>query len=442
MAEKHGEDCKESPTWGGAPNASSEALDTMAELPLHTSDRPLPTCGCPKCAAADGTTIDHPVACDERQRRFLEACGGNVGKAAHLHTQMLLWRREFGVQALLEDADAAELRDRAVKCCCPVGLLTARDRCGRAIRLSRFGYCDIEEAARSDLGTGESGAVAFLRHHVWCNEHAARVQAQELAIIDLRNLSRKHLTRLTMSVLREAITLDQRFYPGKLHRVLVVNPPTLLKSVVWPAVRSWLSEDTMGRVRLLGDTREAATRAALLEEVAEQALPYCLGGTAAVGAVPVHARLREGAEAIDGETELTLPMGIGARTVAPLPSALRRMTSAPPAELLVRSLYSSTGTPSTAKVCVCFIDGPAAVVAADGAARNATTGATTIGPIDCAAQTAPTVHPLATPPAAATHIAVEILDEGGSWWRARTVFVEVSGIGASDWTVEVGTGGA
>ena len=109
---------------------------------------------------------------------------------------------------------------------------------------------------------------------------------------------------------------------------------------------------------------------------------------------------------------------------------------APPPELLVRSLYSSTGTPSTAKISVHYVDGLEAAAALALLTETAAADAAALGPLDCAAQVMPAVHPRPPPTCASSHIAVVMWDEGGSWWRERTIFVDVGGVSPSHWVVE------
>jgi hypothetical protein len=104
------------------------------------------------------------------------------------------------------------------------------------------------------------------------------VHAQKLIIWDLANLSRELLCRDALQLLHQVIENDRRHYPRTVHRVLVVNSPSVLQTV-WPTIARWMDEVTLSRVSILGDARSGEARAALLAELADEDLPRYLGGS-------------------------------------------------------------------------------------------------------------------------------------------------------------------
>ena len=101
--------------------------------------------GEPTLAAERGWTFHAPAAAS----RFLRVCGGNQSKAAHVLTKSLLWRRDFGVDALMaEPLETSEARALAIQPIFPMGVHSRRSRGGHAIYILRVGYA-VPSAGRA-----------------------------------------------------------------------------------------------------------------------------------------------------------------------------------------------------------------------------------------------------------------------------------------------------
>ena len=239
-------------------------------------------CSCEKCqkTVTSMVTASAALVTEETAERYLRVNDGNQMKAAHRLTKSLVWRSQFIDDNLCDDLALA--RSAAVARFCPSVLHDRQDRQGHAIKVIRLGMADPSAADLPDVFRGESAQVAFLRHHVWLNEKATLGADQQpgnkqrLSIIDLTNLSLRHLQRSPMRVLRAMIESDGRHYPGLLFRCYVVNAGVLLQ-MVWPLIKSWLDEQTLSRVRVLGSMSDPANRAVICEDIAEADLPPFLG---------------------------------------------------------------------------------------------------------------------------------------------------------------------
>lgn len=249
--------------------------------------------------------------------RFVMGCQGDAAKAAHVLTDSLLWRHEFGTDTL---RDASDERWRAIQRYYPMGLLDGRDAQGLPVIVVRLGLCDPSGAPVPRVYADETGEEAWLKSHVWLNEQADKVAPERIVIMDLHNMSRVHVRPASLAMLQRAVAIDQRHYPGCIKRYFLVNAPVLLRSV-WSVIASWLDPISLDRVRVLGDARsDPSVAAELRAAVPPDVLPEYVGGEAR-GCVPVHPLLRAGFTPIDAEVLATLPMGTRGRATAAVPSA-------------------------------------------------------------------------------------------------------------------------
>ena len=173
----------------------------------------LPLCTCERCTASLAALTDAaratvcrptgtPTVCASN---FLEVAGGDEGKASHLITSTLIWREEFGYSTSLEQF--AEERAHAVQRVCPCGISPRRDREGRGVVVIRVGFAEPTMAAIPAFFVAgdapESCEEAWQRHLAWVTEQAARIQDQRVLILDLANLSRRHLTKQALGALHD-----------------------------------------------------------------------------------------------------------------------------------------------------------------------------------------------------------------------------------------------
>lgn len=388
-------------------------------------------CMCERCAVrlasclpaagkAQALSVSQAAEDVALRSRFLAGSSGDAAKAAHVLTDSLLWKHEFGVDRLLADGDASDKRLHTVQRYFPMGLLDGHDATGRPIVVNRIGFSDPTFATATNVFGDENGEEAWLRSHVLLNERAAQRGPERLVLIDLRSLSRVHVSRVALASMRRSVAIDQRHYPGSVHRVYVLNSPLLLRSV-WAVITSWLDPISLDKVRVLGDTSDPAVAAELLEAVPAALLPdYC--GGAARGCVPLHPALRAGAghAPVDEEASATLAMGGAARATATLPADGARAVGL---RLCARALFYS------GVACEVALD--AAWLGADGAAL----GAALPPGGRVAAAYAPSELPLHAPPDGAARLELRMHNEEG--WKERTVLWQLDGLERDAWSVVV-----
>ena len=113
----------------------------------------------------------------------MAACSGDALKASHVLTDSLLWRHEFGADALRDTtgpagtdpsgpAVVAFARWAAVQRFFPMDLLEAHGAHGHPVAVVRLGLCDPTFHSLRVHGD-ETGEEAWLRAHVALNEQAA-----------------------------------------------------------------------------------------------------------------------------------------------------------------------------------------------------------------------------------------------------------------------------
>lgn len=369
---------------------------------------------------------------EPRASRYLASSGGDPAKASHLLTSTLLWRREFGVDEL--GLRAQQRSTFVARCACPCGVLEHRDKAGRGVIVARLGFSDPTAASMANAVGDESGLDAWLRHLVWCNEVAMRAHSERILVLDLANLSRRHVGTEALGALRRYIEIGQRHYPGSLHRCYIVHAPALL-AAVWPSVKSYLSSSTAARVVITGSDTEAV-RTALLAEMAEADLPAFLGGSfwPASGGVPVDPALREGFLPIDDECSCVVSSAAGSEMRVEI-----RLGAQPPPTRLCMRVMKYTGTATTA-----LLRGRVELVGASGAAAGGEAAAASyvvLEPCVCEATGHAVAFEMCWPDAinaaglTSATIVLNIDSEGGAWWRERHAFWELEGVRAAAWQV-------
>lgn len=348
--------------------------------------------------------------------RFVMGCVGDAAKSAHVLTDSLLWRHEFGADAL---RDASDERWRAVQRYYPMGLLDGRDVQGRPVIVVRLGLCDPRGAPVPHVYADETGEEAWLKSHVWLNEQAGRVATERIVIMDLHNMSRVHIRPASLAMLQRAVAIDQRHYPGCIKRYYLVNAPALLRSV-WSAIASWLDPISLDVVRVLGDTRSDPSVAAELRAVVPpDVLPEYMGGEAR-GCVPVHPLLRAGFTPVDDEVLATLPMGTRGRATAAAHST--GFGAAGGSVLWVRALFYS-GVAADIELEAHWLGSSGSPLSVALQRR------------ELAAEYAPSQLRLGPAPTDACTLALVLHNEEA--WKERTVLWHVEGLDREAWDVQV-----
>jgi hypothetical protein len=99
---------------------------------------------------------------------------------------------------------------------------------------------------------------------------------RHIAIEDLDNLGMKHYHSKGLELLKEAIAIDEGFFPEHLARLYVVNAPAVFR-VIWAVVKPWMDPRTLAKIQILGSNYTEA----LLQDIPSEELPAALGGLSA-----------------------------------------------------------------------------------------------------------------------------------------------------------------
>jgi hypothetical protein len=146
------------------------------------------------------------------------------------------------------------------------------------------------------------------------------IHSERILIMDMEELTASHVgSMVALGLIQSMAIVDQRHFPGTLHRLIVVNAPWLFQQV-FGLVSSWLVPETAARFQVLGDPLvEDSVRKELLLDIDEANLPRRYGGTSTIGLPRLHWRLRQGSGTrIDGEKELVVSSGETVTMTVPL----------------------------------------------------------------------------------------------------------------------------
>eukprot|EP00997_Jenningsia_sp_PLL12_P008534 NODE_531_length_1638_cov_181.385777_g441_i0.p1 GENE.NODE_531_length_1638_cov_181.385777_g441_i0~~NODE_531_length_1638_cov_181.385777_g441_i0.p1 ORF type:complete len:380 (-),score=95.85 NODE_531_length_1638_cov_181.385777_g441_i0:224-1363(-) len=162
------------------------------------------------------------------------------------------------------------------------------DKEGRPVWLERTGRVDsqgIVTNVQSVTPPGSTYVEQILRAHVVGNElgrllclhntlRFGKEVDQLVIILDLAGLGWHQLYRPALEVIKAISALDQVHYPENMHRVFLINAPSVA-TAFWRIIQYWLNEQTKSKVIFLGT--DYKTR--LLEDIDAENLPELLGGT-------------------------------------------------------------------------------------------------------------------------------------------------------------------
>lgn len=105
-----------------------------------------------------------------------------------------------------------------------------------------------------------------------CSQKAGKNIEQGLSIIDLKGVPLSQFNSVR-KVIQAITSIASNYYPETMGKMFIINSPTLF-TVVWSVVKSFLDENTVTKISILGDKYQKQ----LLEHIDEMNLPKFLGG--------------------------------------------------------------------------------------------------------------------------------------------------------------------
>lgn len=209
-------------------------------------------------------------------RRFLRARSQDVARAKEMLLKHLQWRKENGVDTILEDFEFEE-RD-AFLTLYPQGYHKA-DKLGRPIYIQHLGQINMTALMKL---TSEERMIKF---HIQeyeralkyifpaCSKAAGCHISQTLTILDLKGVGLRHLTGDVKRIMSMITRVDQDNYPETLGKTLLINAPSIFK-MIWGLVKPMLDPRTQEKIEVCPSNYMSV----LLKWVDEENIPEYMGG--------------------------------------------------------------------------------------------------------------------------------------------------------------------
>ncbi|XP_052489456.1 phosphatidylinositol/phosphatidylcholine transfer protein SFH9 isoform X4 [Gossypium raimondii] len=209
--------------------------------------------------------------------RFLKARKFDLDKTVQMWEDMLNWRKENGVDTILQDFVYDEYEE--VQRCYPHGYHGV-DKQGRPVYIERLGKIDPTKLMKVTT------VDRFLKYHVQgfekafvekfpaCSIAAKRHIDSTTTILDVQGLNWMSFGKVAHDLVMRMQKIDGDNYPETLHQMYIVNAGNGFK-LLWNTAKSFLDPRTTAKIHVLGNKFHNK----LLESIDPSQLPEFLGGT-------------------------------------------------------------------------------------------------------------------------------------------------------------------
>lgn len=208
--------------------------------------------------------------------RFLRARQFNIEKAREMLVHSLAWRKLHNIDHLLNNYQPSAVIQKYYP-----GGWHFSDKDGRPMYILRLGQMDVKGLMKA------VGEEAVLKHVIAVNEegvHRAATATEQLGypvsgctcIMDLENLSMRHLWRPGIRALLRIIEMVQANYPETMGRLLIVRAPRVFP-VLWTLVSPFIDENTRTKFMIFGGNDYQGPEG-ITEFIDKKYIPDFLGG--------------------------------------------------------------------------------------------------------------------------------------------------------------------
>ncbi|GMM37844.1 phosphatidylinositol/phosphatidylcholine transfer protein [Saccharomycopsis crataegensis] len=211
--------------------------------------------------------------------RFLRARKFDVAKAKLMFEECEKWRKENGVDTILEDFHYTE-KTTVAKFYPQYYHKTDKD--GRPIYIEELGSVNITEMYK--ITTQER----MIKNLIWeyesfanhrlpaCSRKAGHLVETSCTILDLKGISITSASQV-LSYVREASYIGQNYYPERMGKFFLINAPFGF-STAFRLFKPFLDPVTVNKIFILGYSYKSD----LLKQIPEENLPVKFGGKSEV----------------------------------------------------------------------------------------------------------------------------------------------------------------